>query len=161
MNTAIVKQAGSNLAKYGSTAAGLVLGSMIMKKIPAFGPPIVQKLLPGTVGMVLAVVLGKKFSNEHVKAAALGLGLAGFVDVLSKLTAGQTGVLATVNSALPTLNGLGRVGYVQNYGDYPPSYFMDTQRAYTNPLNGLSSNAYQLQGPDGGGYQLQGWMQFN
>jgi len=147
----IVKTAGSNLAKFGSAAGGLVLGSMVMKRIPTFGPPIVQKLLPGVIGMVLAYLLNAKVNNAYVKNAALGLGLAGFVDVVKKFTDGQTGALATVNAALPALSGL---GYVQNYGQYPPEYF-------ARKLNGSDREAFSLQGPDSEAFGLQGnlmWM---
>jgi len=148
----IVKTAGSNLAKFGSAAGGLVLGSLVMKRIPAFGPPIVQKLLPGVIGMVLAYLLNAKINNAYVKNAALGLGLAGFVDVVKKFTDGSTNsLLSTVNSSLPALSGL---GYVQNYGEYPPSYFART-------LNGADQEALSLQGADQEAASLQGnmmWM---
>lgn len=148
----IVKTAGSNLAKFGSAAGGLVVGSLVMKRIPTFGPPIVQKLLPGVIGMVLAYLLNAKFNNAYVKNAALGLGLAGFVDVVKKFTDGQTGIFATVNQSLPSLSGL---GYIQNYGQYPPSYFAQKQ------LNGADQEAFSLQGPDQEAFSLQGdmmWM---
>lgn len=148
----IVKTAGSNLAKFGSAAGGLVVGSLVMKRIPAFGPPIVQKLLPGVIGMVLAYLLNSKFNNAYVKNAALGLGLAGFVDVVKKFTDGSTNsLLSTVNSSLPALSGL---GYVQNYGEYPPSYF-------ARQLNGVDQEANSLQGADQEALSLQGnmmWM---
>lgn len=145
----IVKTAGSNLAKFGSAAGGLVLGSLVMKKIPAFGPPIVQKVLPGAAGMILAYFLGSKFQNQYIKNAALGLGLAGFVDVVKKFTDGQTsGVLKTVNESLPALSGL---GYVQNYGQYPPEYF-------ARKLGNVDQAAFSLTGMDQNARSL-GWMQ--
>jgi hypothetical protein len=145
-----VKTAGSNLAKFGSAAGGLVVGSMLMKRVPAFGPPIVQKLLPGSVGMILAYFLAKKFGNEYVKNAAMGLGLAGFVDVVKKFTDGKTGLLATVNQSLPALSGL---GYVQNYGEYPPTYF-----GKPTGMGNVDQNAFSLQGTDQEAFSLTGAM---
>lgn len=146
-----VKTAGSNLAKFGSAAGGLVIGSMVMRRIPAFGPPIVQKLLPGTIGMVLAYLLAKKFSNEYVKNAAMGLGLAGFVDVVKKFTEGKAGLFATINSSLPALSG---IGYVQNYGEYPPSYFAPKKIGMGN----IDENAFALSGIDQEAFSLSGSM---
>lgn len=145
----IVKTAGSNLAKFGSAAGGLVIGSLVMKRIPAFGPPVVQKLFPGAAAMILAYFLSRKFSNDYLKNASLGLGLAGFVDVVKKFTDGQTGVLAQVNNSLPALSGL---GYVQNYGQYPPEYFA------TPKLGNADQQAFSLTGMDANARSL-GWMQ--
>lgn len=157
----VVKETTSNLAKFGSQAGGLVLGSIVMKKVgevlPASLPAIAQKIIPGALGMVLAFLLNKKFSNEYVKNASMGLGLAGFVDVLKKITA-DIPALAQVSNALPTVSGLGRIGYVQNDGDYPPSYFLDSNRQMSRPLSGINETAYNLTGANPNA--LQGWMQF-
>lgn len=157
----VVKETTSNLAKFGSQAGGLVLGSIVMKKVgevlPASLPAIAQKIIPGALGMVLAFFLNKKFGNQYVKNAAMGLGLAGFVDVLKKVTA-DIPALQQVSTALPTLSGLGRIGYVQNYGDYPPNYFLDSNRQLSRALSGPNETAYNLMGANPNA--LQGWMQW-
>lgn len=122
MKTESVKKVGSTIGKFGSAAAGLGLGTFVMSKVPSFGPPIVQKLLPGLVGMSLAYVIGKKSKSEYAQSAALGLGLAGFANVLRNTVA-----LPSFVSENLSLKGL---GYVQNYGQYPAEYFKQ-------PVNGL------------------------
>jgi hypothetical protein len=108
----------------------------------------VRNIAPGLAGMIIAYLLNAKFSNQYVKTAALGLGLAGIVDVTKKLTAGKTGFLATVNENLPSLSGF---GYVQDYGQYSPDYFSNNW-----PLSGPDQNANMLQGPDRNANMLQG-----
>lgn len=159
-----VKKVGSTLGKFSSAAAGLAVGSLIMKKIPPVGPPIVQKTLPGLAGMTIAYLVGMKADNEYVKSGALGLGLAGFADVVKK-TVGPK-LPAMLNDAIPTLsgpayrplNGLGVPGYAAvNQGDFPPSYYKEAAfQGLGNPYaleGGMGNTAYKLQGP----YDLEGF----
>lgn len=166
-----VKKVGSTLGKFGSAAAGLAVGSFVMKKIPPVGPPIVQKTLPGLAGMTIAYLVGMKADNEYVKSGALGLGLAGFADVVKKTIGPRLpaalndaipslsgmGVMPAMRSlnAMPTmrsLNGLGVPGYAAvNQGDFPPSYYKE------NAFQGLGNTAYKLEGRMGNtAYDLEG-----
>lgn len=131
------------LLRFGSATAGLTVGSIAMSKVPSISalPPIAQKVLPGTLGMLLAFYAATKFNDENVQAAALGLGLAGFANVVKRITDGGTGIAAEINKAIP-LNGL---GLVNNYGAYDPSYFLNSDRVGSR-LNGLGSSPYQLSG---------------
>ena len=158
--TAATKKVGSTLLKFGSATVGLMAGSFGMQHIPAVGPPIVAKALPGLAGMTLAFLIGSKSQNENVKSLALGLGLAGFADLVKK-TVGDK-LPPALNSAIPTLsgigmptlrklgmptlralNGMGQPGYkAVNQGDYPPSYYRDN--AFQGVMGGDS--AYNLQG---------------
>lgn len=118
----------STLGKFGSGAAGLALGTLVMRNVPAVGPPMVAKFLPGVVGVALATWLGIKAKSEYAKAAGLGLGVAGFVNILFNAV-GKDKLPDIIKNNL-ALNG---VGYVQNYGGYPPSWFNTGK----NPVNGF------------------------
>ena len=145
--TGKVKKLGKSVGKFGSAAAGLAAGSFIMKKIPAFGPAIVQKLLPGAAGIALAIFIDSKFDNAYARSAAMGLGLAGVVDIAKKTLGAK---VPFIDQALPSLSG---IGYVQNYGDYPAEYFSQANAAR---LQGVG-DAYQLMGlSNGNAYQLMG-----
>jgi hypothetical protein len=134
--TATVKKAASTAGKFGSAAAGLAAGTLVMSKLPAVGPPIVQKALPGLVGMGLAYIIGKKSDNDYIKSAAVGLGLAGFVNLLKNNFAQYLPAIVTDNLQL---KGLGIAG---NYGQYPPEFF-------TQQVNGME-NGTLLSGMENG-----------
>lgn len=104
---AVVKKAGSALTKFGSATLGLAAGSFAGNKIssmlPTSLPGIVAKMLPGTLLMVGAVVVAKKFDNENAEAAAIGLGLAGFANLAKNF------LPDSVSSYIP-LNGVAGMG---------------------------------------------------
>jgi hypothetical protein len=146
---------------FGVGTLGLIGGSFVVGKVPAFGPPIVQKILPGAAAMLVAFLVSQKFSsNQNAKALAFGLGLAGFANVVNKLTsasAGQETIVGKINkaTALPTL------GLVQNYGGYPPEHFMYQGGNSSVPMNGLRGlrgdvNAFKLSG-DTTAWKLDGF----
>jgi hypothetical protein len=124
---ATVKKAGTSVAMFGAATGGVILGSLLMKQIPNIAqlPDLANKVIPGLGSMGVAGVVGAKVDNNYVKMAALGLGIAGFIDLANK-TISQ---YLPSQFKLPTLNGLGNA---INYGDYPPSYF-------TRKVNGVDT----------------------
>lgn len=156
----VVKKSTSQVVTFGAGTLGLVGGSFLLGKIPAFGPPILQKLFPGAVAMLTAFFVSKKFSdNAAAKAIAFGLGLAGFANIVNNLTAGSAGqdtIVGKINKA----TALPRLGYVQNYGQYPPEHFMYKSGNESLPMsmNGLRGvDAYKLAGADANAWKLNGY----
>lgn len=153
-----VKSVAKPAKKFGAGTVGLIGGSIITSKIPELSflaniPVVGQylaKLAPGAAVMFLAYLLNKKFQNDLVQAGAFGLGLAGFANAVKRLTNGTP--LQMVSDAVPA--GLGVVRDPTNYGQYPPSYYIDSNKAYSR-LNGAPSEAYQLNGA-GTAYRLSG-----
>ena len=141
----VVKKSVSTVVNFGAGTLGLLGGTFVIGKVPAFGPPIVQKLLPGALSMTAAFFIAQKFDGPG-QAIAFGLGLAGFANVVNKLTAasaGQDTVMGKLNkaTAIPSL------GYVQNYGGYPPEHFMYRSGNASVAMEGLRGmNAFKLQG---------------
>jgi hypothetical protein len=133
MKNEVLEKAGSTAGKFGSAAAGLAVGTFVMKKIPAFGPPIVQKLAPGLAGMLLAYFISTKATNEYAKSAALGLGLAGFVNALKNTVGDKLPGFLSENLALSG------VGYVQNTGEYGPDWFAQPVNGFENSLLGVGN----------------------
>ena len=156
MKTALdVKKVGSNAAKFGSAAAGLVAGSILMKQVPktniAFGGGIIDKILPGVLGMLVAYLVGTKVSDDRAKAACLGLGLAGFADLTKKAVGDK--LPSFLNDSLPALSGVPMQGVpFQGFGNnaaavndssVPASYYLE------NAFQGLGNSGYALGGAPG------------
>jgi len=164
---AVIKKTTSTLGKFGSATAGVVVGSVVASKIPSLDflskipgvGPFLAKLAPGALVMLLAYLASEKFKNDYVENGSIGVGLAGFVDVLRR-----TGILEKINKMIPGsgLSGVGGgmrgLGLVQNYGAYSPDYFLKSNWA-TRPLNGVGSpdaKSFSLQGSDKQSFSLQG-----
>lgn len=143
------------VGKFATAGGGLVGSSWIMQRIPLMNAPMwAQRVVPGLAGIILALIVKSfsKKSGSYADNLATGVGLAGVMDIIKK-TIGDK-LPAGIASAIPTLSGVGRMGYVQNYGAYPPSYYRDN-------VQGLGNTAYALQGPGMGrvgntAYALQG-----
>jgi hypothetical protein len=133
------KEAGVTAGKFGIGAVGLTAGAYGMKKIndflPANTPDFAKKIGPGLAGMLIAFLLGVKFSDDRLKALAFGIGLAGFSDVAKKLLGDKVQFIA---DNVPSLTGL--PGYAAvNTGGIGWEYYRD------NSLQGLG-DAYALNG---------------
>lgn len=147
-----MKEAGQTVLKFGSGAAGLTVGAIAMKKLnellPVSFPEIANKIGPGLAAMLLAYLLSVKVSNDKAKALAMGLGLAGFADLVRKLLGDKVKLIA---DNVPTLSGM--PGYAAvNTGGVGWDYYRD------NSLQGLG-NPYALNGGDTfsmQGYSMQG-----
>jgi hypothetical protein len=89
MNLPSVKTVGNTAAKFAAATGGLTIGAMIAAKIPvpAVGPALLQehmkKAVPGLAVMIAAFVASKyKSKHELVEPAAIGMGLAGFANLV-------------------------------------------------------------------------------
>lgn len=107
-----VKKVGSTAAKFGSATAGLVVGSKAANMIggitlPSFIPPVVaehlKKAAPGVLLMLAAYLASSKFKSksELVEPGAIGVGLAGFANLLKAYFP------SIAASYLPSLQGMG------------------------------------------------------
>lgn len=164
----VVKKSASQVVTFGAGTLGLLGGGFLLGKIPAFGPPILQKIFPGTVGMILAFLVVKKFGGkdkEYINAIAFGLGLASFATAVNSLTSGSAGT-DTIAGKINKATALPRLGYVQNYGNYPPEHFMYRSGNESLPLSmnglrglrGADSDAWKLQGTgDANAWKLNGY----
>jgi hypothetical protein len=172
-----VKKVTAPAGKFGAGVAGSILGNIVVSKIPdlqfLLNIPVVGKFLskvaPGVAIMFLALMLDKKFKNEFVQSGAFTLGIVGFVNALKRLTSdgAPDSILQKINSALPT--GLGGVsqGHAVNTGQYPPGYYVDSNKAYTRipeqaqaAIQGLGEVAYKLEGagtPGASAFKLEGF----
>lgn len=171
---ATVKKVTAPAAKFGAGVAGLIVGNIVVSKIPDLTfltkVPVVgnflSKVAPGVAVMFLALLADRKFKNELVQSGAFTMGLVGFVNALKRVTAGgaEGSLMSRVNAALPT--GLGGVsqGHAVNAGHYPPTHWTDSNKAYTRipahaGVNGLG-NAYSLEGagtPGANAFKLEGF----
>lgn len=134
-----MKEAGQTVLKFGSGAAGLTVGSIALKQLnkvlPASLPDIAKKVAPGLSTMLLAYFISTKVNNDKAKSAAMGVGLAGFADLLLKVA----GNVKLVSDNVPQLSGM--PGYAAvNTGGVGWDYYRD------NSLQGLGSNPYALNG---------------
>ncbi|WKZ60793.1 MAG: hypothetical protein QY309_04765 [Cyclobacteriaceae bacterium] len=169
---ATVKKVTAPAAKFGAGVAGLVIGNMVVSRIPDLTflarIPVVgnflSKVAPGVAVMFLALLADKKFKNDLVQSGAFALGLVGFINAVKRLTAGgaEGSFMARVHSALPT--GLGGVsqGHAVNSGHYPPTHWTESNAAYDRipgKVSGLG-NAYALEGagtPGSTAFKLEGF----
>lgn len=126
-----VKSVSSDITKYLSTIAGMAVGQIVMGFVPSTKNAMIDKVLPGAIGLTASVVLASKSSDPHVKAGALGIGIAGTAKIVNNFTLGKTGILAKINMAtsLPevSLDGLRGLGDVNLLNAAPapralPSY---------------------------------------
>lgn len=156
--TEVVQKVTKPAAKFGAATAGLIGGSFVTSKIPELSflnnipvvGPHLARVAPGVAVMALGLIASKKVNNELLKQAAFGVSLAGFANALKRVASGIP-ALAPVADAIPS--GLGIVRDPTNYGQYPASYYTDSNKAYK--LDGLGNNAYSLEGA-GQAYRLNG-----
>lgn len=138
------------LKDFGSGAVGLSVGVVAMKGLnkvlPESTPDIVKKVAPGIAGMALAYILMLKAGdNKYLDKGALGIGLAGFADVVKNLLGDKVSFIA---DNVPSLRGV--PGYAAvNTGDYPPNYYKEN--AFQGLHGGVPMNgdAYALSGLNG------------
>lgn len=108
---AVKKQGVDTLTKTGIATAAVLAGSAgaalvpeipALQKVPAIGPYL-SKSAPGIVLITSAAIVGWKMKgNEKAQVAALGLAIAGGIDILRR-----NGVLSMINQKIQTgLNGL-------------------------------------------------------
>lgn len=162
---ATVKKAGSQAINFAMGILGLSGGTLLASKVPAMGPAILQKILPGLLNMGLGLFISHKWKDEKAQSLAFGLGLSGFANVVNKFTASAaaadpSGILAKVNkaTALPSLGSIGM--NTANYGQYDADYFNPDRKP--RPLNGTADRmANSLTGPDQQAFSLTGGMFFN
>lgn len=92
--------------------------------VPAWAEPLVAAA-PGTVLLFM--------KNSNLQLAGIGAISIGAIDGLNKLTSGKEGVMATVNSLLPKISGLGQFNpAVKRLLGYDPS---------AQPLMGMGNYA--------------------
>lgn len=123
-----IKKVKNNLIDGLALAFGVTASTMAMKfakgKVPAWIEPFVG-ILPGTA----MAIVGK---SDTLKSFGKGFIVTGIIDGANKLTAGKTGVLATVNAAVPKINGLGQYAtgneaaktLLNGYASMPPRLLM-------------------------------------
>lgn len=104
-----IQKTGLDLLKtsgqFGAGVVGLGGGVFLMNQVPASVPTYVRGVAAILAAYLAANTVGK--NNDYIKSGAAGLGAAGMLDLLKQLTANKTGVLATINSKLPNLSGVG------------------------------------------------------
>jgi len=153
-----VKKVTKPAIKFGAATGGLVVGSLVANKIPELtflmNIPVVGKYLsrmaPGVAVMVAAYLLNAKVKNELVQAGAFGMGLAGFANAFKRIAA-DIPVLSMISDSIPSGLGNTSQGHAINAGHYPPTHWIDSNKAYTRSLNG----PYSLEGTEGkGAYAL-------
>jgi hypothetical protein len=108
-----VNEVGKDISHFGVNILGVAVGQVLMGLIPSTGNPAVDKFLPGALGLAGAILITSKAKDQYAKEAAKGLGIAGTANLIHKLTAGKTGILAKVNQAtnLPQVNLNGFHGF--------------------------------------------------
>lgn len=112
-----LKTAKETSLEAGSALLGFLAAMFGMSFVEKLTPAQLMKFVPLAVGS-LGLVPHFTKSGDYEKAFGLGMMIAGTSELLKAFTAGQTGILAKVNAALPgrgtfAFNGL---GYVQNGG---------------------------------------------
>jgi hypothetical protein len=100
--------------QFGAGVVGLGAGVFAMNQVPASVPAYVRGAAAMLLAYLAANTVGK--NNDYIKSGAAGLGAAGFLDLAKALTTGKTGILATINSKLPSLSGVGHAPPAYIYG---------------------------------------------
>lgn len=85
----------------GSAGASMIPNVTVLEKVPAVGN-VLSKTVPGLGLILIAGIVAYNVKDEKAKTAAIGLGIAGTIDILRR-----NNVLAMINEKIKTgLNGL-------------------------------------------------------
>jgi|GEM_PF-6751888 len=113
-----LKKSGKTLGKAVAASGGVVTGSYGMSMIPESIPGIAK----GAIGIALGLGVALASSNPYVQSAAIGISASGTLVVIKEATQGQTGILAQVNEAIPTLGNADEAYYLpEAEEDFSPS----------------------------------------
>jgi hypothetical protein len=101
-----VKEVGTDITRFLAGILGVAAGQIVMGIVPSTKIDLVDKILPGAIGITGAVLVAGKFKDPHAKAASMGLGIAGTAKLVNNFTAGKSGILEKVHAAttLPEVN---------------------------------------------------------
>lgn len=140
-----VKKTKDAVAEALSTLGGFLSGNIAMALFEKFAPVQFGKFSPvlGAAG-VLPHYMG---ANDIWRAFGNGVMAAGGTEALKKVTSGQTGIIGTINAALP---GRGTFGTMQGFGNY-------SANGSGFPLRGLGASRtdeFLLSGPAPSGQKL-------
>lgn len=128
-----LKEVGSTAGKFGAATVGLVAGSRVANMIggltmPATVPVAIaehlKKAAPGVLLMIAAYFASAKFKSksEFVEPAAVGLGLAGFANLLKAYFP------EIAKDYLPSLQGMEDMEDMENMGLYQQSGQLEDER---------------------------------
>lgn len=98
-----LKTAGNQIGKFAAGSAGVVAGSVATGFVPASVP----RLVKGGLAIALGIGTMMFSKDQYIRAFGFGIGTNGVLTAVKAATEGQTGMLAQVNSKIPTLGNPG------------------------------------------------------